>query len=292
MGSSRTAEYVALYRALETEERRRQPLFQDPLAKAFLPRGLRAAVGLSRIQPLRTLLERYADHRAPGARSSAICRTRFIDDVVRREVKAGAAQLVILGAGFDCRAHRLSELRDVQTFEVDRPETQARKRSILEETSPSNGKVTYVEVDFRRDDLGERLASAGWNSAARTLFVWEGVSNYLNESAVSAVLAFVGKSAPSSALVFTYLHRGVLDGTAHFDGADKLIENVRRLGEPWTFGIDPTQTAAFVGRFGLDLEEDLGADQYRTLYAWGAGMRGYGFYRIAFARVRPSREAA
>jgi hypothetical protein len=37
-------------------------------------------------------------------------RTRFIDEMMERAVGSGAKQLVILGAGFDTRAHRFAEL--------------------------------------------------------------------------------------------------------------------------------------------------------------------------------------
>src|SRR5437016_3359527 len=129
MAASRTAEYVAFYRALETIERR--PRFRDPFAIEFLSRNLRMAVRVARHRFMRALLLRYADRRAPGARTSAIARTCFIDDFVRRATAQGVRQLVLLGAGFDCRAHRVPELRDVAVFEVDRHETQARKRALM-----------------------------------------------------------------------------------------------------------------------------------------------------------------
>ena len=119
MAASRTAQYVALYRAMETYERRRPPLFRDPFARRFLDRPLALAVSASRAPGLRSLLERYADHRSPGSRTSAIARTAFIDDAVRTAIAAGIDQVVILGAGFDCRAHRLPELSRVDVFEVD-----------------------------------------------------------------------------------------------------------------------------------------------------------------------------
>jgi methyltransferase (TIGR00027 family) len=283
--SSRTAEYVAFYRALETDEPQREPLFRDALAEAFLPCRLRAALRLARVPPLRAALLAYADRRALGARSSAICRTRFIDDLVRREAADGARQLVILGAGYDSRAHRLSELAAETVFEVDRRETQLHKRAILDRLArPTNRCVVYIEVDFQRDDLAARLAAAGWDRAARTTFVWEGVTNYLTERAVEDVVAFVGGAAPGGALVFTYVHRGVIEGSTWFDGGDKLLANVRRLGEPWTFGLDPSGCASFVARFGLAIEEDLGANDYRARYGW-IGQRGYSFYRVALVRV-------
>jgi methyltransferase (TIGR00027 family) len=296
MAASKTAQYVALYRALETDEMRREPLFRDPLAGAFLSRRLSALLRLAKSRSLRGVLERYADWRAPGARSSAIGRTRYIDDVVRRTVAEGATQLVVLGAGFDCRAHRMPELTDVRVFEVDRPETQAVKRSRLGAARMGRARdnVIYVAVNFERDALTASLKSAGWDDAKKTLFIWEGVTNYLTESAVASVLEMVGRCAGGSRIVFTYIHRGVVDGTSKFHGADKLVSNVKRLGEPWTFGILPTQIERWLSGFSIVLEDDLGADAYRAKYlaSGEGGLSGYAFYRIAVGRVAPqSREA-
>lgn len=287
MAVSRTAEYVALYRALETTERRRDPLFRDPLAARFLTGGRTVALWLANLPRLRGPLERYADWRAPGARTSAIGRTRFIDDVVGSELAAGLRQLVILGAGFDSRAHRLPELSKIPVFEVDRADTQAAKRARLSGAPTLNKDVRYVAVDFEVHHLATQLADAGWRADRRTLFIWEGVTNYLDETAVGAVLDMVGGTAAESAIVFTYIHRGVLDGTATFDGAAKLVANVKRLGEPWRFGLLPDQVSSYVAPLGLELEQNLGADEYRKKYFGDdARFSGYAFYRIAVARVR------
>jgi len=289
MSSSKTAEYVALYRALETSETAREPLFRDPFAELFLSPSLRRVLRLARVRPLRSSLLRYADWRAPGARSSTIGRTRVIDDAVVRATNEGAKQVVLLGAGYDCRAHRLAELRDARVFEVDRRETQAAKRARVEGAAALGARrdVRYVTVDFARDDLAARLAAAGWDAGRPSIFVWEGVTGYLDEAAVESVLRFVGGTAPGTTLIFTYLHRGVIDGSVRFEGADKLVRNVRRLGEPWTFGLVPGEVGSFVARFGLRLEDDLGADEYRerTLGTREPGLRGYAFYRLAIARV-------
>ena len=278
---SRTAMYVALYRALETVERRRTPLFRDPFAVRFLPLRLTAAVRAARRPWLHQLISCYADERAPGARTSAIGRTRFIDDVVRQAVAAAIEQIVLLGAGFDCRAHRMAELRTCRVFEVDREATQAFKRSRVPQDAKN---VFYVCVDFLKDDVFARLREAGWNSQERTLFIWEGVTNYLTAGAVAGVLARVGSASPGSTMVFTYVHRGVLDGSARFAGAERVLRNVEALGEPWTFGLAPDEVSPFVRRFGLRLREDLGADEYRARYLH-EHLRGYAFYRIAVVEV-------
>ena len=278
MPASRTAQYVALYRALETVERRRPPLFADPYATRFLSAGLSRAVRAARRPAIHSLIARYADHRAPGARTSAIGRTKIIDDVLRDAVSAGVSQVVILGAGFDCRAHRLPELAGAAVFEVDRLETQAEKRSRLVGLRED---VHYVAVDFLRDSVADRLAASGWDPAAPTCFLWEGVTNYLTAEAVESMLAWIGAAAPGSVLVFTYIHGGLLDGTVSFDGGSRMIRNVETLGEPWTFGLHPPEVAPLLSRFDLTLREDLGADDYR--HRTGLHDTGYAFYRLAIA---------
>ena len=279
MERSRTATYVALYRALETVERSRPPLFRDTFAERFLPARLRVAVSAARVPTLHRWLCRYADLLAPGARTSAIARTGYIDDVVRSRVAGGVSQVAILGAGFDCRVERMSELRACRVFEVDREATQRFKQSRIPQPRAN---ARYVPVDFLADDVFARLREAGWSDRQPTLFLWEGVTNYLTERAVADVLARVGKATPGTVIVFTYVHRGVLDGSTRFDGADRVVRRVRALGEPWTFGLIPDDVPRFVGRFGLRLCEDLGADEYRTRYLGEKGF-GYSFYRIAVA---------
>jgi methyltransferase (TIGR00027 family) len=279
--ASKTARYVALFRALETIERRRPALFQDPYATKFLSMPLRAAVASARTGWLQTQIARYADARAPGARTSVIGRTAFIDDAVRAARSRGVEQYVLLGAGFDCRAQRLPELATARVFEVDRAATQAQKRAVLGSTP-----TRYVSVDFLKDDAFARLAEHGWNRGAPSLFIWEGVTSYLDEAAVLRVLHDVSRCAVGTSIVFTYIHRGVIDRSVSFEGADTVARSVQGMREPWTFGIVPEELAAFLARTGLTLREELGADDYRARYlpAW-ENWQGYRFYRLAVAEV-------
>jgi hypothetical protein len=77
----------------------------------------------------------------------------------------------------------------------------------------------------------------------------------------------------------------VIDRSIAFPGGDRIAGNVRRLGEPRTFGLRPDDTAAFVARAGLRLRADVSADEYRRRYLGDAAMPGYAFYRIATAEV-------
>ena len=66
---SRTAEVMALFRALETLRPPHKRLFADPLAEHFLGSWGRGLVILARIPFVRRLLERVLDPRWPGARN-------------------------------------------------------------------------------------------------------------------------------------------------------------------------------------------------------------------------------
>jgi methyltransferase (TIGR00027 family) len=100
-----------------------------------------------------------------------------------------ARQLVILGAGLDARAYRLPELAGVSVFEVDHPATQVAKRQRLAEAGNGDARVVFVGVDFERDALEERLASAGHAPTVATAWIWEGVTPCLDRGAIEATLA-------------------------------------------------------------------------------------------------------
>jgi methyltransferase (TIGR00027 family) len=288
--ASRTAEYMALFRALESSLPAGRRLFEDPLASKFLTPSLAFVARLARLPGFREIVPRIIDRRWPGARTSAVARTRFIDDAVGAALEGQVEQFVVLGAGFDSRPYRLSGLRDTTVFEVDHPDTLRRKRSVLKRALgrvPDH--VRLVATDFEEGDLERAMAAAGYREPARTLFLWEGVTNYISEAAVDATLRWCARAAPGSKLVFTYVERSVLDDPQSFYGADKIFAALAAAGEEWTWGIEPAALPDFLALRGLSLEQDVPADEYRRRY-WGeraSTMRGYEFYRIAVAGVEP-----
>lgn len=281
-----TASNVAAYRALEHARAPRERLFEDPYALRFLPPVHRLLVRAARLPALRRLVERYADGLVPGARTSALARTRLIDDWISEQIVAGARQVVILGAGFDCRALRLPALASLDVFEVDRPAMIAFKSEKLADVP--RPRLRRIAVDFRVDDLGQRLDAAGYAHGVRTMFVWEGVTNYLDEGAVAAVFDFVARtSAPRSAIAFTYVHADAIRGRFDAPGLESLLAALVARGEPWTFGFLPDELPGFLAEHRLRLLVDLGAASYRRLYwpSFPERGAGYEFYHAALAEV-------
>ena len=280
---SRTAAHMAAFRALESARPRSERLFRDVYAARFLPPAQRALAAVSRAAFARRLIEAYADKRAPGARSSGVARTRLIDDWIVGECEDGAEQVVILGAGYDCRALRLPALARARVFELDRAELLARKTNRLGRP-PDN--LVRAPIDFITDDLGACLDRAEFDREARSVFLWEGVTNYLSEGAVSAVLHDV--AAFNASLVFTYVHADAVSGRFDSPGLPGLLRELRRIGEPWTFGLKPESLGEYLAAHGLRRRADLGADEYRALYrrrSRPAGQEGYEFYRVVLAEA-------
>jgi methyltransferase (TIGR00027 family) len=286
--ASRTAEHMAFFRALESARPVRNRLFADSFAIHFLPPVLRRAVEISRIPVLGALIPWYADHRIPGARTSGVARTCLIDELLRRALEAGLRQIVILGAGFDCRGYRIPGISNSVLFEVDRPATQAVKLAKLRRLLPQLPEhVRFASMDFDRQSLSSALDGSGFDPLCPTAFLWEGVTNYLTAQGVDSVLRFVAGCATGSLLIFTYVHRGALDGSGRFADAAELLVELKRLGEPWTFGLDPDRLSAYLRAWGLELKQDFCAQEYRARYygPQGSSFSGYHFYQVAAATV-------
>ncbi len=278
---------MAFFRALESIRPADRRLFEDPFATHFLRPWLRMVVRGSALPLIGPLLLRLIDRRWPGARTSAIARTRLIDDWVNADVAGGTGQVLILGSGFDSRAWRLPALRRSAVFEIDHPATSAEKRRRLTLFGAERSNIRFVPADFERDAVPEALAHSGFDAAKPAVVVWEGVTNYLTAEAVDATLRWIGSLAKSTQLIFTYVHESVLTDPSDFEGAEKILIAVTSTGEPWTFGLRPEALAGYLAERGLKLLEDLGARDYRARYMGECAkrMRGYEFYRVALAEV-------
>ena len=288
--ASRTAQYAASFRALEDVRRpARARLFADPFAVQFLEARYRCIVRLASWPLVGAAVRWLIDSFYPGAMTSGIARTRLIDDALRAALRDGIKQIVILGAGFDCRAWRLPELADCKIIEVDHPATQALKRERLESLGAAvPPTLTFAAIDFTRQRLDEVLAGTSYDPQQRSFVLWEGVTHYLGEQAVDNTLRTIAAvTVPGSRLVFTYLHRGLIDGTATFAGSRASQRQVAGHSEPWIWGMMPAELPVYLAERGFTLHEDLGADDYRARY-WGERGRrmvGFSFYRVALAEM-------
>ena len=223
----------------------------------------------------------------------ATARTKHIDSVLLKELKAGVKQVVIMGAGYDTRAFRFyKDFPKVRFFEVDLPVmVDDKKKRVESKLSDLPKNVAYAPIDFNTQDLGQVLAKVGYQKGQKTLFIWEGVVMYLDAAAVESTLQFIAKnSAAGSSVVFDFLPPSVVEGTYTKDPyAVQVADTVRGFGEPFTFGINPDESGAFLKKQGLKQVSNIGHDDMVKRYLTSSNGEPFGtvpdFFWITHARV-------
>ena len=256
---------VASIRTIESYRSEKDRLFEDRFALHFLRPVWRLILHLLRLPLIGTAFLALRERQFPGIMGAIICRTRFIDDALRDALEEGFCQFVILGAGFDSRAYRIPGIDRTHVFEVDHPTPQTWKQARLEEimgTLPPH--VIFVPMDFKKQNLGEELARAGFKPGMQTFFIWEGVTQYIGKEAVDETFHFVRCTAPGSKIVFTYILQAVINGTV--EGAHRMASVARNQGMPWIFGIDPKNLDQYLSERGFVLQEEVGASEYQERY--------------------------
>ncbi|MEU3106301.1 class I SAM-dependent methyltransferase [Streptomyces griseoflavus] len=173
-GVGLTALLVAAARAIETH--RHDSLAQDTYAEHFV----RAAPACAN-WPVRIAQVPDGDSDPLWGRFARYfgLRTRVLDDFVLRSVRTSARQVVLLGAGLDTRAFRLDWPSDCVVYEIDRAGVLAFKHQVLTDLSatPKAERVT-VPVDLRADWV-TALTTAGFDPAAPSVWLAEGLLFYL-----------------------------------------------------------------------------------------------------------------
>ncbi|MEU1115941.1 MULTISPECIES: class I SAM-dependent methyltransferase [unclassified Streptomyces] len=194
-----TALLVAAARAIETH--RPDALARDVYAEHFV-----LAAPASAGWPVR--MQQVADGDANPlwgrfARYFGL-RTRVLDDFLLRAVHTeGIRQVVLLGAGLDSRAFRLDWPSECVIFEIDREGVLKFKQEVLDGLSaaPRAARVP-VPVDLRADWVAA-LADAGFDPAAPSAWLAEGLLFYLPPAAETYLIDRVDQlSATGSALAY------------------------------------------------------------------------------------------
>ena len=195
-----TAVMVAAARARETESP--QPLIRDPYA-GLLVAGADTGVWGNFLDPAMQDRISNADPQAAGQFANMLgyqaVRTHFFDAFFAEAVQAGVRQIVILASGLDSRAYRLPWPQGTVVFEIDQPKVLEYKSATLAEhgIEPA-AELHEVAVDLRQD-WPTALKAAGFDPAAPTAWLAEGLLMYLPAEAQDRLFEQITElSAPGS----------------------------------------------------------------------------------------------
>ena len=223
--ASKTALMVCAYRARASKWAK--PLFVDRWAEQLAGTdGHEIAVRLDRVFPPMELW--------------LALRVAYLDRLVALAVdRLSIRQIVILGAGYDTRAARLTRA-GVAFFEVDHPATQAAKRERIASLPgyPVDA-ARYVTCNFEREDPIECLGASGFAMREPALVICEGVVPYLSEPAIRATASRLAVGLdPRSLVAFDFVGKKFAAAQDVSAKDRETRDYVGELGEPIRYGTD------------------------------------------------------
>jgi methyltransferase (TIGR00027 family) len=245
---SGTAFVVAEFRAEENMES--APLYADPIVGLFLNDDSKRAAA------------RVAAS-FPPSRDLVRIRTKYLDDMLEKQLRLNVRQVVILGAGLDTRAVRKHSAA-VSYFEIDDPATLRIKQACYERYGFTTN-VRFMPGDYVRDGLSTLLARSGFVFDLPTYCIWEGNTMYLPREYTKQVLAELKNHVRRFELSFDYMADSVVSKTTGDPAISSLVESFASMGAPWVSGFSDIHALAHEA--GLEVVENFRtAELYRKYW--------------------------
>ncbi len=190
-----TAVMVAAARAVETDQP--DALIRDPYAKLLVANAGAGVLWAAMLDPAVAAKVEALDAETAAVvthmRGYQATRTKFFDTYFADAVADGIRQVVILASGLDSRAYRLDWPAGTTVYEIDQPQVLAYKCTTLAESGATpTADRREVAIDLRQD-WPAALRAAGFDPAARTAWLAEGLLMYLPAEAQDRLFTQVGE---------------------------------------------------------------------------------------------------
>jgi methyltransferase (TIGR00027 family) len=252
---SRTALMIARQRAAHQMLDHGSILY-DPFAMKILREDEKELLQFANGHPLASI-----------GRLFTTARSRIAEDALSRAVERGVRQIVILGAGLDTFALRNPHgALEIQIYEVDHPATQAWKLERLAEAQIALPPwLILAPVDFERDDVGEKLAAAGFQQNSPAFFAWLGVVPYLTQEAIGRALDYMS-SIQNSEVVFDYMEPPEASSEELRQLDKERTEQLKKMDERSVSRFDPAGIAAILRLHGFSDIEDINFQEIKSRF--------------------------
>jgi len=212
-----TAGWTAAVRARETE--RADALVRDPWAAALAGESGAAWIAV----------------RPPDSTLPIVLRTRYFDDYLQRVTAEGIRQVVLLAAGLDTRAYRLSWPAGTRIYELDQAPVIAAKEQVLAAADAAPTCERHAIPADLTEPWQARLVAADFDPAQPAAWLLEGFLFYLPSDQVTTILDAVATwAAAGSRLGFDIINAAMLTSA----WTRPWLEMQAKAGAPWIGTLD------------------------------------------------------
>ncbi|MBN1216983.1 MAG: SAM-dependent methyltransferase [Candidatus Lokiarchaeota archaeon] len=255
--------YACVCRASSFYERSSYYKSNDNIAPRLLPKFLLPLIKSRRIRSyiIKKLFPK-------GIYEYVIVRTKIIDNIFSNALLNKFDQILLFGSGFDSRGICLVD-KDSSTiiFELDVNTTISDKLKQYKKRKIDPGNVKYITIDFNSEKIEDKLKNAGFQYNKKTLYILEGITMYLNYSAVIQDFKFITESAgKGSEIVFDYIYQSVLEEKNLYYGEQEIYRRVKKDGEGWTFGLKKGDINTFLLEKDLALIKHMDSNELEKIY--------------------------
>lgn len=249
-------------------------LFRDPWAAT-----LAGEEGMAWIAP------RSAESVVP-----IVIRTRYFDDFLQRIThEHGVLQVVLLAAGLDTRAFRLSWPENTCVFELDQLPILTYKEQILRAANAQLACVRQVIGADLTAPWADELISHGFDPQRPSVWLLEGFLFYLANETIPQLLNVVSSlTAPGSWMGFDVVNSIMLTSPL----TQKWVEMQARSGAPWIGTMDDPVTFLALSGWEATLTQ-AGADDanygrwpYPVIPTTQPGMPHNWFVKARYSHLR------
>ncbi|CDH34755.1 SAM-dependent methyltransferase [Xenorhabdus bovienii] len=199
----------------------------------------------------------------PGCMYYHLIRTlKFDDSLIKWVSNEKNSQIVILGAGFDSRAMRYSELLDehnVSVYEIDLSAMLDFKKGVIAKYKLQHC-VGYhhIPCNFNDKKLSGCMLDGGISKNKNTLVLWEGVTYFLPDEIIqSTIVELRWLFKEKLQITLDYAFRDYIEGDLNFYGAKELHDVLVEISEPHFFGLNFNESEKYFANLGFKTTENL-----------------------------------
>lgn len=138
----------------------------------------------------------------PGDLMHILARKWFLEQMIDEEISNGIKQVIVLGAGFDHLAWRSSQ-QNIRSFEVDTPRMADLKREFYNKSYPAGMKPAVIDAFIPETKIVDLLQHSHIDPQLKTVFVAEGLFDYLEKDTVSQLLKDISTCFNKETTLFT-----------------------------------------------------------------------------------------